>query len=102
MHISTLKDDYYHYDAQDLQLVGERTGNTYRMSDRVRIKVISSSQLDSQIDFEIIDSKKKKRKPKEEPIHRRKGDKRRTPTSRNLFSRSKRPANKSRSRRGSK
>ena len=102
VHISTLKDDYYHYDAQYLQLVGERTGNTYRMSDRVRIKVISASKLDGQIDFEIIDSKKKKRKPKEEPVHRRKGDKKRTPTSRNLFSRSKRPANKSRSRRGSK
>lgn len=101
VHVSTLKDDYYHYDAQHLQLVGERTGHTYRMSDHVRIKVVSASKLDGQIDFEIVDGKKKKRRAKEEvkPYHKPK--KKRKPTT-NFFNRPKQTRTKGKRKRGTK
>lgn len=65
VHISTLLDDYYSFDQKYLMLVGERTGKQYKMSDQVKVKLVSASKIDGQIDFEIVSSKpnKKKKKP---------------------------------------
>ncbi len=65
VHISTLMDDYYHYDEQFMMLIGEMTGKKYKMSDKVRVKVVSASKIDAQIDFEVVTKKPKKRKVRE-------------------------------------
>ena len=65
VHITSLKDDYYHFDSQYMMLVGEMTGRKYRMSDPVRVRVVSASKVDGQIDFEIVDRLNKKKKIKE-------------------------------------
>lgn len=54
VHISNMRDDYYHYNEAGKMLVGERSGKIYRMGDEVRVKVIDASRFKKQIDFEIV------------------------------------------------
>ena len=59
VHIASLHQDYFNYDAASHQLFGERTGVRYRLGDAVRIKVVRVSLDDKKIDFELIQSAKK-------------------------------------------
>ena len=54
VHITNLKDDYYHYDDNRKVLIGETTAKTYRMGQEVRVRVLDASKFKRQIDFEII------------------------------------------------
>ena len=47
--------EYFIYDEDRKQLIGEKSGKTYRIGDRVKIKVISANKMLRQIDFSIID-----------------------------------------------
>ncbi len=53
--LSQMDDDYYHFDEQRLMVVGESTGNTYTIGDRVRVVVDSVDVTHGDIDFEIIE-----------------------------------------------
>ena len=54
VHITNMKDDYYHYDENSKALIGEVSKKTYRMGQAVRVRVIDASKFKKQIDFEII------------------------------------------------
>lgn len=54
VHISNMKDDYYDYNDRDLMMVGSRTGKTFRIGQKVEIKVIGSDTTNYQIDFELV------------------------------------------------
>ena len=64
VHVSELKDDYYHYDDKNLMLVGEVTGNTFKLSDKVKVRVVSSSKKDSTVDFEVVGQTSRHKKKK--------------------------------------
>ena len=49
-----LGDEYFEYDEEHKQLTGEKTGITYKIGDRVKIKVINANKETRQIDFEKI------------------------------------------------
>ena len=49
-----LGDEYFEYDEEHKQLIGEKTGITYKIGDRVKIKVINANKETRQIDFEQI------------------------------------------------
>ncbi|HVV67848.1 MAG TPA: ribonuclease R [Gammaproteobacteria bacterium] len=53
LHITSLKDDYYHFDPAKHALKGKRTGTTYRLGDRIRVLVARVNLDDKQIDFEL-------------------------------------------------
>lgn len=57
VHIQSMYDDYYHYDASKMSLVGERTQKQYRLGQKVRVRVKSASKKNSTIDFELVKSK---------------------------------------------
>ena len=40
VHITSLPNDYYHFDPIGHRLRGERTGYVYRLGNRVRVKVV--------------------------------------------------------------
>ena len=50
-----LGNEYFIYDENKKTLVGERTNKTYKIGDKVKIRVISASKILRQIDFEIYD-----------------------------------------------
>ncbi|MHC5225985.1 ribonuclease R [Ignatzschineria sp. LJL83] len=54
VHISQLQGDYFIYDDTRHRLIGEKTGQQYRLSDPVRVKVLDSNPETKHIDFELI------------------------------------------------
>lgn len=56
VHVSTLVNDYYRFDAPKHRLIGERSGNVYRLADPVRVKVARVDLDERKIDFELIDA----------------------------------------------
>lgn len=54
VHIASLHNDYFAFDASKHQLYGERTGVRYRLGDLVRIKVVRVNLDDKKIDFELV------------------------------------------------
>lgn len=68
VHVSYLTDDYYHYDEKQYAMIGERTGNVFRIGDEIEIKVIGVNTEEASIDFEVVGMKaRKERAPKAKP-----------------------------------
>lgn len=56
IHINELKQDYFHFIENHLALVGERTGLTFKIGQKVQVKVIKADPEERAIDFELIDA----------------------------------------------
>lgn len=67
VHIASLHNDYFAYDAGRHQLYGERTGVRYRLGDLVKVRVVRVTLDDKKIDFELTDAGKKSKKPLKKP-----------------------------------
>jgi ribonuclease R len=63
VHISELGQDYFHFDQQRHQIVGERTKKKYQLADRVNIKVARVDIETSKIDFMLTGDRLKKTVP---------------------------------------
>lgn len=57
VHVSYLTDDYYHYDERQYAMIGERTGNVFRIGDEIEVKVIGVNVDEVSIDFEVVGMK---------------------------------------------
>jgi len=57
--LQNMRDDYYVYDPDLHQHIGERTGKFYRLGQEVCIKVAKTDIDLKQIDFELVEKKKK-------------------------------------------
>ena len=53
VHITALGNDYFHFDPVRHRLQGERTGMTYRLGDRIRIRVVRVDLDERRLDFEL-------------------------------------------------
>lgn len=51
VHISELGKDYFHFDAARHQLLGERTGQRYRLGDRLQVRVVKVDMESTKVDF---------------------------------------------------
>ena len=60
VHVSTLSDDFYRFDAAQRRLIGRRTNRRYRIGDEVRVFVARVDTFKQQIDFAIADQRTKK------------------------------------------
>ncbi|MFV8826551.1 ribonuclease R [Alkalihalobacterium sp. APHAB7] len=69
VHVSYLTDDYYGYDERSYAMIGERTGNVFRIGDELEVRCINVNVEESSIDFEIVGMKEpaKKRERKASP-----------------------------------
>src|SRR5699024_5034986 len=54
IHVSYMTDDYYNFDERHQTLIGERTGNIYRIGDEVEVRVIKVNLDEHAIDFEFV------------------------------------------------
>ncbi|HVK54508.1 MAG TPA: VacB/RNase II family 3'-5' exoribonuclease, partial [Burkholderiales bacterium] len=57
VHISELGSDYFHFDAARHELVGERTGQRFRLGDRLMVRVTRVDMETSKIDFVLAQAK---------------------------------------------
>lgn len=62
VHVTDLTDDYYHFDERSMALIGERTGNVFRIGDAITIKVADVNLEERSVDFEVVGMKKKARR----------------------------------------
>ena len=67
VHISELGSDYFHFDQAKHQLLGERTGKRYRLSDRIRVRLVRVDLETSKIDFVLADEASSAAKPLKMP-----------------------------------
>lgn len=54
VHVSTIDDDFYQYDAQREQLVGKRTRRIIKIGDRLRVQVERVEVFKRQVDFRVV------------------------------------------------
>ncbi len=71
VHVTALKNDYYHFDPAHHRLRGERSGKVYRLADSVHVRVMRVDLDERKIDFELVEEESSKqgravvgRKPK--------------------------------------
>jgi ribonuclease R len=62
VHVSYMTDDYYRFDERHLAMIGERTGNVYRIGDEITVRVIKVNKDERSIDFEIVGMKGTRRR----------------------------------------
>lgn len=51
IHVSSLAEDYYVYDRERCELVGERTHNRYRLGQKLRVRVAAADRIARTVDF---------------------------------------------------
>ena len=50
-----LGDEYFIYNEERRQAIGEHTNKTYKIGDKVKIRVVEANKLLRRIDFEIVE-----------------------------------------------
>lgn len=61
VHVSSLDNDYYRYDNIGQRLIGESSGQVYRLGDTVEIRVEAVHMDEHKIDFALVSSTRKPR-----------------------------------------
>ena len=77
VHVTELGSDYFHFDAIHHALVGERSGKTWRLADRITVKVARVDLEQTKIDFVLPDAPppdRRRTRPKRTEEEARQGD----------------------------
>ena len=53
--VNELKDDYYHYIEESYEMVGENSGKSYKLGQRVKVRVEGTDRIARTIDFSIVE-----------------------------------------------
>lgn len=56
VHVTALEGDYFKYDQQHYEMVGETTGIVYRLGQQVKVKCTGTDKLQRTIDFKLVDT----------------------------------------------
>ncbi|KUP05635.1 ribonuclease R [Bacillus coahuilensis m2-6] len=66
VHVSYMTDDYYRFDERHMAMIGERTGQVFRIGDEITVRVVNVNKDERAIDFEIVGMKTVNRPPRGE------------------------------------
>ena len=55
IHVASLKDDYYYYDEEHYEMVGEKSNNKYKLGQKLMIRVLGIDMMKRTIDFELAE-----------------------------------------------
>ncbi len=56
VHVTALEGDYYKYDSEHYELIGERTHKVYRLGQKVRVRCVAADKLLKTVDFKLIET----------------------------------------------
>lgn len=59
VHVSTLADDFYHFDSASHTIEGRRSKKRFRLGDKLRVKVVRVDLHRKQLDFRVVEEKQK-------------------------------------------
>jgi len=72
LHVSALGQDYFTRDSSGYRLIGRSSGRSFRLGDRLRVRVINVSLDDRRIDFELAEAgETARRERRHRPARRR-------------------------------
>ena len=52
--MASMSDDHYEYYEDRYEMVGSHTGRTYKLGQKLRVRVTGADRLQRTIDFEIV------------------------------------------------
>lgn len=55
IHVTSLLDDYYYYVEEKYEMVGQDTGRTFKLGEKVKIRVVATDKLLRTIDFALYE-----------------------------------------------
>ena len=55
VHVASLQGDYFEYNENAYEMVGQRTGKTYRLGQTVRVQVVKADRTTRTVDFELAE-----------------------------------------------
>lgn len=55
IHVTSFCDDYYYYDDEHYEMVGQDSGNVYKLGEKVMIQVVKADMQSRTIDFELAE-----------------------------------------------
>lgn len=55
VHVASLQGDYFEYNENAYEMVGQRTGKTYRLGQTVRVQVVKADRMTRTVDFELAE-----------------------------------------------
>jgi len=55
LHVTSLRNDYYHLEHGNLRLAGERTGATFGLGDAIRVRIVRVNVDEAKIDLALAD-----------------------------------------------
>jgi ribonuclease R len=55
VHVTSMKNDYYHFDPAGHRLRGERSGKVYRLANKLKVKVMRVDLDERKIDFDLVE-----------------------------------------------
>lgn len=76
VHLSTLPNDYYRFDALKHTIYGERSGRRFRLGDSIKVQVARVNLDECQIDFVLVEKVKTMKTTKATKKNKKKKDKR--------------------------
>ena len=53
--VNELRDDYYHFIEDAYQMIGENFGKTYKLGQKVRVRVEGTDRITRTIDFSLVE-----------------------------------------------
>jgi len=68
--VSTIGDEYFRYDEKSQQLVGEESGTTYRMGQRLKLRIFESNPVTGGLRFAVPQDEQEPREPRRDRVHR--------------------------------
>ncbi|HDL78211.1 MAG TPA: S1 RNA-binding domain-containing protein, partial [Bacteroidetes bacterium] len=57
VHVKDLPDDHYFYDEKKFSMIGKNTGVTFRLGNRIKVKLVRVKPNENIIDFILADQK---------------------------------------------
>lgn len=67
VHISALPKDYYHFEAAQHRLVGEKSRQVFRLGDELKVQVVRVDLDERKVDLELVERLASKKKTKRKP-----------------------------------
>lgn len=55
IHVNRMYDDHYYYNEETGEMYGSYTGRTFRLGDRIRVRVVNADKETRTVDFEMAD-----------------------------------------------
>lgn len=55
VHVTNMTDDYYHYQEETYELIGETSNRRYKLGQKVQVRAVGVDRLIRTIDFELAD-----------------------------------------------